>query len=276
MLPFSLPLFLSPSAFVVVNGSAATVYCRKAWRQVEEKVLSAVLQVGGGAGRGPFEEDRKMRMVLLGVALVGLVAAGANGALLFLAADDGGGKINLAPGDSDNMSLMLTIRDIDTGFAFANVFLNDDDDSANGQVDVTALTEGIGTVYDRSAFSLPADISHDVNNEYGLIMGKGPDGDGSSNWGPGTYTLDTLTLTLNGVSTSGTLDVTFEKGARQPQIFTADFLAYVWGIGFDGIIPDFADPGVGADDNPFRVNFIPEPASLALVAFGGLALLRRR
>ncbi len=27
----------------------------------------------------------------------------------------------------------------------------------------------------------------------------------------------------------------------------------IWGIGFDGVIPDFVDPGVGSPDNPFRI-----------------------
>ncbi len=217
-----------------------------------------------------------MRKALLAVALFGLVASGANGALLFLQADDGGGTINLVPGESGNMSIMLEIRAIDTGFAFSNVFLDDDDNAANGPLDVTALTAGIGTVYDHTSFDLPADISHDLENEYALIMGSGPDGDGSTNWGPGIYLLETLALTWNGQDPIGTAPVTFEKGARAPGIFTADFIQYVWGLGFDNIIPNFADPGVGADDNPFNINFIPEPASLALVAFGGLALLRRR
>jgi len=217
-----------------------------------------------------------MSKVLLAVALFGLVVSGANAALLELQADDGGSTITLAPGDSRNMSIILTIRDIDDGFAFANVFLDDDDNLADGEVDVTGMTDGIGTFYPRIGFTLPADISHDLENEYALIMGSGPDGDGSTNWGPGIYLLETLALTWNGQDPIGTAPVTFEKGARAPGIFTADFIQYVWGLGFDNIIPNFADPGVGADDNPFNINFIPEPASLALVAFGGLALLRRR
>ncbi len=211
-----------------------------------------------------------MRKVLLGVALFGLVASGANAALLFLDAG-GSGSLDLAPGQSGDMSLMITIREIDLGgFAFTFAFLNDDDDTANGEVDVTGLTEGIGSIYDRDAFVLPADISWAVNNEYGLLMGNGPDGPGSA-WGPGTYVLDTLALTHNGASTEGTVAVTFEKGGRAPQIFSDQLTLYAWGFGFDNIIGGFADPGA-----PFEINLVPEPASLALVAFGGLALLRRR
>ena len=218
-----------------------------------------------------------MRKVLLGVALFGLVASGANGALLFLDAD-GSGSLDLAPGDSGDMSLMLIIRDIDSAFAFTNVFLDDDDNFSGGEVDVTGLTDGIGTFYDRTLFELPTDISWNQENEYELFMGFGPDGDGQTNWGPGTYLTQTLTLTHNGASESGSVPVTFEKGARAPMIGTAapDFINYAWGFGLDNVIPNFSDPGVGGDDNPFTINFIPEPASLALVALGGLAMLRRR
>jgi len=217
-----------------------------------------------------------MRKVLLGVVLCGLLASGANGALLFLQADDGSAGFDLAPGDSDNMSIMLTIRAIDPGFAFANVFLDDDDQEANGQVDVTGLIDGIGTFYDDSSYDIPMDISHNQQNEYALIMGSGP-AEGE-NWGPGTYLLQTLVLTHNGDREEGRVDITFEKGARMPGITTAspDFQLYVWGLGFDDVLPGFSDPGVGGSENPFNINYIPEPASLALVAFGGLALLRRR
>ena len=217
-----------------------------------------------------------MRKVLLGLALLGLVPSGANGALLFLQADDGGGKIELFPGQLGNMSIMITIRDIDDGFAISNVFLDDDDDTANGEIDVTGLIEGIGTFYDRTDLEFPADISWNQENEYGLIMGSGPSE--GENWGPATYLLDTLVLTHNGESEDGTVPVTFEKGARAPNIITAppDYTAYVWGLGFDNVLPNFSDPGVGGEDIPFNINFIPEPASLAMVAFGGLALLRHR
>ena len=42
------------------------------------------------------------------------------------------------------------------------------------------------------------------------------------------------------------------------------------------VIPDFRDPAYETHDLGFRVSVVPEPATLSLLAFGGLALLRRR
>ena len=213
-------------------------------------------------------------MGTLGVLLIGALTTPCGAALLFLTnAETGQDQLNLASGESGDINMMLTIRAMDTGFAFANIFLNDDDNQADGLAAVTALTEGIGTIYDRTAFTFPADISHDINNEYGLIMGSGPDS--GQNWGPGTYVLDTLTITQ--IQSGGArVPVTFEKGARAPSIFTASFLSMPWGVGLDNIAPNFADPGVGGEDHPFILNLgIPEPSAIVLMALSSLALLRR-
>lgn len=221
-----------------------------------------------------------MRKVLLAVVVAGLLASSANAALLFLSADDGGSKLDLGPlgsgNETGNMNLMLTVRDMDeldfAGFAFANVFLNDDNDEADGKLNVIEVIQGFDEpvgeiVYDRDAFTLPADISWALNNEYGLIMGRV---DGGS-WGAGTYLLDTLVILNNSDDTEAQVVVTFEKDGRSPQIFNGNQAMYAWGFGFDNVIPGFSDPG-----EDFVINNVPEPATLALMAFGGLALLRRR
>lgn len=192
------------------------------------------------------------------VALTGLSVGQTDGALLFLMADDGSGAIELAPGETASISIMLTIRDIDSGFAYANVFLNDDDNEAAGPLSVTELADGfVGSdiVYDRSAFELPADISHNGDNEYGLVMGR-RDGD---DWGSGTYLLDTLTVRHDGEATSGTIEITFEQGSRSPQVFTADFTQYSWYPCDWPPCSNDLESGVGGADNPFMVNLIPGP-----------------
>lgn len=204
----------------------------------------------------------------------GLFVGTANGALLFLHnAADGTGSMDLGPGETGSLNIILEIEPWDTNFAYATVFLDDGDDLADGPlevVEVIAGLEGPDVFYDRRGFTLPADISFDGNNEYGLIIER-TDGDG---WGPGTYILDTLVI-LNGSDELGEHPITFEEGDRAPQVFTSDLVWFPWNFNFD-LIPNFLDPGIGAEDNPFIINTIPEPATAVLVALAGLALLVRR
>ncbi len=204
-----------------------------------------------------------MRPSLLGfgltfiVGLTGLSVGQTDGAILFLQADDGSGAIELAPGETANISIMLTIRDLDPGFAYATVFLDDNDDEAAGPLSVTDLADDFANpdfFYDRSGFELPADLSHDQENEYGLVMGR-RDGD---DWGPGTYTLDTLTISHDGEATSGAVELTFEISERSPKILTSDFEEYDlycdWPPCFG-----YLEFGIGGADTPFIVNLIPDP-----------------
>ena len=193
-----------------------------------------------------------------------VVSNRAESALLFLEnAEDGSSSMTLAPGESKDINIVLEIQDIDTGFAFCVLFFDDDDNESNGVVDITALVPGFDeggsemVDYDRSNFELPVDISWDLHSEYGLILSRSDD----DNWGPGTYVLDTLTVTHNGDAIESSVHVRFEVdshpvGARAPGIWTADFYLYPWGKGLAGILPDFADPGVGALNGPFIIDLI--------------------
>ena len=202
-------------------------------------------------------------LTLLGSGL--LYVGSANAALLFLDSN-GQGSVDLAPGESVEISLMVTIRDIDPGFHAGTVWLNDDDDSADGEMNVTAVApdgdpDENGMVYTRSLFTLPADISWDDGNEYvsAYITADHIDwgGDGTE----ATFVVDTFTVTHIGSSTEGIVPITFESGARNPLMLfvtpLSGFSAYVWGIGLEGVIPAFLDPGVGGEDNPFIINLVP-------------------
>jgi len=180
--------------------------------------------------------------MVAGVVAAGVLASSANAAILSLAAEGGGGVLNLAPGDAGYVHIILEIQAIDTGFAYSNVFLNDgfdeEDDHLAVEDVIQGFTEPAGDLtYDRTAFELPADFSHDLGNEYGLIMGRTDDTD----WGPGIYTLDTLTVRHLSNEVTGQHPITFEKGARAPQLVTADFVGYPWGLGLAGVQHD----GVG-------------------------------
>jgi len=65
-----------------------------------------------------------------------------------------------------------------------------------------------------------------------------------------------------------------QGGDRAPEVFTSELVWFPWNLDF-GLVPDFLDPGIGAEDNPFIINTIPEPATAALLALGGWVLLGR-
>lgn len=225
----------------------------------------------------PMEDQVMTQKRIAGfVAVIALLAGDAGAAMLYVTNPaTGGSTLDLAAGETGDMSLMLTIRDIDTGFAFLNTFYDDDDNANDGIIEVIEWAPGFDgrdVIYSETGQWLPYDISWDVNNEYALIMGR-IDG---KNWGPGTYLIDTLTLLVDGIPTQDTVPVTFEEGARAPQLFTADFTQFPWDTGLDGIQPDYLDPGVGGATDPFIINLIPEPATLIVVVMGALATLRRR
>jgi len=192
------------------------------------------------------------------LALVMMLAAmlvhPSEGAVLSLAADDGSDTVELAPGETLNLNVVLIIRDIDPGFAYADVFINDNDNEGAGPLNVISLTEGIGHFYDRSGFELPADISHSGANEYGLVMGR----EDNDDWGPGTYTLDTLVIRHDGEATSGAIELTFEVSDRSPIVLTSELDAYDlycdWPPCGTALELAIGDPGT-----PFIVNLVPGP-----------------
>lgn len=216
---------------------------------------------------------RMMRMLVLVAALALAPVAQGQAAILYLSnAEDGSASMNLAPGESGELSFFLEIDPVDTGFAFAFVFLDDDDNEADGPIDVIGFGSPLDPANYDHDFSLPADLSQNLASEYHLIMGR-IDGE---NWGAGTWLLETATLVHTGSETTGSIPVTFEPGPRAPGIFTADFAQYVWNEGLAGILPDHVDPGVGADGNPFKIDMVPEPGTLIVAAAGLTMLFRRR
>ncbi|MCH7703320.1 MAG: hypothetical protein IID37_16715 [Planctomycetes bacterium] len=207
-------------------------------------------------------KQKQLECVLV---VIAFLAGDAGAAMLYVTNPaTGGSTLDLAAGETGEMSLRLTIRDMDTGFAFLNTFYDDDDNANDGIIEVIDWAPGLDgpdVTYSRTGQWLPYDISWDFSNEYGLIMGRS---DGK-NWGPGTYVIDTLTLLVDGVPTQDMVPVTFEEGARAPALYLADFTLFPWGEGLDGILPDYLDPGVGGETDPFIINLIPEPGTLLML-----------
>ena len=66
-----------------------------------------------------------MTRLIMGLVLVAMLTVNSNAALLFLQnKEDGSGEMELQPHEQGTMNIMLTIRDIDTGFAFPEASLH--------------------------------------------------------------------------------------------------------------------------------------------------------
>jgi len=223
------------------------------------------------------------RVGLFAVLAAMLLVGSANAAVLWMSDSAGNTGLDLTagayPGTGD-MQIRLTTGALDTiNIAFINAFLNTTGAGVDADsVDVIGVAGGNGDwTYDRSAFTLPADIDQ-TGNEYGLVSGDS-DGPGYP-LGSATYVHDSLTVQdTNAFGTAGTVNVVFEGAPRAAQAFGPGptFAQYTLAPpGFPADFPNFLYVGDANSNNPAFPITVPEPAALGVLAFGGLAALRRR
>ena len=186
-----------------------------------------------------------MTRAICSLGIVLMLAGTAHGAILYLEnAADGSASMDLAPGQSGLINLVLFLHEIDTAEElYVNVFLDTDDDVLAESISIIDVQSNQCDILEG-----PLPITFE---DLGIILYC------DTVHPPDTIILVTLVIAHIGSETAGSVAVTFEKGARAPQIFTENFSMFAWGFGFAGIIPNFADPGVGGQDNPFVINLVP-------------------
>ena len=175
------------------------------------------------------------------------IAGTAHGAFLYLEdAADGSASMDLAPGESGELNIVLLVHGIDSDVACVTLYLDALDEMSAENLSITGIVSGDWCDWDFPKDQLPLTFE-----EFGMQLGC------DEEESPVTLLLVTLIVTHTGTETAGSVEITFEEGARAPQIFTEDFLAFAWGFGFAGVIPNFSDPVVGGAGDPFVINLVP-------------------
>ena len=216
------------------------------------------------------------RVFVLGFAVCCCMASADAAIIRLQNSVDGSGKLDLngVTGELGYMDLVIDTNPADTiNVSFVNAFL---DTAGDCDVLVYDFIEGQpGWTYDRSAIDLPASLSG--GNEYGLVAGS-QDGSAALPLGDAVHIIDTLCLGT--ADTEGGLDVFFELGARQPQVFgpPPTYSPFVVAPpNFPPGFPNFLYIGdANSKNTPFEINCIPEPSVMAVLALAGLAAMRRR
>jgi len=216
--------------------------------------------------------------VLAAALFVGSVSAAEIG---LQSADDGSAKLTLdgSTGELGYMNLVIRTYEVDTPFDYDVSFVNAFLDATNDDAFVGSWVGGQNWTYDRTAFEGKGTVYLDEAGgvEYGLVSGDSDGGDALP-LGAATHIIDTLGLYSS--ATDGNTFVTFELGARQPQVFGKKDTYLPFTVAPAGFPPNFAKflyIGDGGSNNPaFEINYVPEPAALGLLALGGLVAFRRR
>lgn len=227
-----------------------------------------------------------MKKLLTVAALVGLVASSAGAVELALHPNwEPGDKLDLNLSQTGTVSVYLNIGGDDGNVSFMNAFF----DASPLNSGDTAGYEVVGREFkmtrdDGSGWFRAIQWDGSANIEDYALIAADDEGDPIGTNGPNERYMDSIIL--HGTEL-GDYMLYYENqwtkdgaAARPPQIFDNNLNQKVYANNLD--LPGFIHFSNGwRDDNlefdvPFVINVIPEPASLALLAIGGMALLRRR
>ena len=185
-----------------------------------------------------------MTRVICSLGVVLMLAGTAHGAFLYLEnAADGSASMALAPGESGEMNIVLFLHGVDLAEEITvNLVLSVDDEALADSIPITDILAGDCGEWEGK---FPANIG-----EFGFVQHCDPVEP------PTTLVLATLVITHTGTETAGSVQITLDEAAHAPAIWSED-CSFPWGLGFAGILPCFADPVVGGQNDPFVINLVP-------------------
>ena len=228
-----------------------------------------------------------MKKALAMLVVVGLMAGTANAATLWMQFEGGANEITLNPSDMVNVEVWLDIIAGDNVSGLGQPFWPGDGVGVNGLVQ-ESVTPIAG--WDENSLDGMLGLSGQQDiNVFAPTLGDVIDG-------PGSFLLAVMTLHQNDLQnldnplfpdyypimfggdptvTSALLNSVGSEIGFTP-VYASYSGYYTWGQGASAISGKTGTTAWALEDNPLKVYCIPEPASLALLALGGLAIIRRR
>jgi hypothetical protein len=211
-----------------------------------------------------------MKKFLLVMVACGLMATTANAAYVWIEnADNGSDTIDMTMGDSGWMNALIQIAPVDNAWTGFNLRFDTTADLTVVDTEWAAYPGWSSSRAQNPVTPFPPGLLGSLGG-YGIWSGEALNV--ADALGAGTYLMDSILF--GGEAAMG--DVTINLSTAGSEFYREGGTYNLYPVpGAPAPIPNWYALGIGDVTAPLHVN-IPEPASLALLAIGGLALIRRR